>query len=311
MENSNLHSEQDDFLAQWLDGNLSDDDLKTMVGDEDFLLYKKLKKGTEILSTLELMDTTNTFSDIQKKIQAKKTRKSRFKRTLHWALPIAASFLLVFAGYTFFGNNQLKIATSYAEQKELTLIDGSQVVLNAKSVLEYDKSDWESKREVRLKGEAFFNVEKGSTFKVITENGTVAVLGTSFSVNSAKNYFEVMCYEGRVKVLLADDSMVLGPNMTIRKTKGTVNESAVPLGESPSWLVGESSFKSAPLIYVIHALERQFQLKFDTTEIDENALFTGSFGHKNVEVALAAVFKTMRIHYSRENGNVLVLSPYE
>ena len=311
MEKSNLHNEQDDFLAQWLAGNLSDEDLKIRVGAEDFLLYKKLQTGTELLGELEQMDTANTFSNIQRKIQAKKARKSGLKRRLQWALPIAASFLLVFAGYKFFGNDQIKTTTSYAEQKELSLLDGSQVALNAKSTLEYDKSDWEANREVHLKGEAFFKVEKGSTFKVITENGIVAVLGTSFSVNSAKDYFEVMCYEGRVRVLLANDSVVLGPNMTVRGTKGEVNESSVSLGESPSWLHGESNFKSVPLIYVIDALERQYQLEFDTTKIDENALFTGSFGHKNVEVALAAVFKTMRIHYSRENGNVLALSPYE
>jgi len=311
MEKSNLHNEQDDFLAQWLAGNLSDEDLKIRVGVEDFLLYKKLQKGTELLGSLEQMDSANTFSNIQRKIQAKKARKSGLKRTLQWALPIAASFLLVFAGYKFFGNDQLKMATSYAEQKEISLLDGSLVVLNAKSTLDYSKSNWESNREVHLKGEAFFRVEKGSTFKVITENGTVAVLGTSFSVNSAKDYFEVVCYEGRVKVLLANDSVVLESGMTIRKMKGTVNEGSVSLGESPGWLHGESSFKSVPLIYVIDALERQYQLDFDTTKIDENVLFTGSFGHKNVEVALAAVFKTMRIQYSRENGNVLALSPYE
>ncbi|MEM7087800.1 MAG: FecR domain-containing protein [Bacteroidota bacterium] len=311
MEKSNIHNEQDDFLAQWLAGNLSDEDLKNRVGTEDFLLYKKLQKGTNVLGDLEQMDTTHTFSHIQRKIQARSTRKIGIKRTLRWALPIAASFLLVFAGYKFFGNDQLKTETSYAEQKELTLLDGSRVVLNAKSALDYNNRNWELKREVRLKGEAFFKVEKGSRFSVITENGTVAVLGTSFSVNAADDYFEVMCYEGRVEVLFAEDSTVLGPNMTLRKTKGRVDENSVALGESPDWLRGESSFKSVPLLYVIDALERQYHLEFDTTKIDESALFTGSFGHENVKVALAAVFKTMRIQYSRENGNVLVLSPYE
>ena len=311
MEKSKIHNEEEDFLAQWLAGNLSDEDLKIQVGVEDFLLYKKLQKGTDMLGALDQMDNVTTFSEIQRKIEAKKSRKSGVKRTLQWALPIAASFLLIFAGFKFFGNDQLKVTTAYAEQKEINLLDGSQVVLNAKSTLDYNKNNWEADREVHLKGEAFFKVKKGSTFKVITENGTVAVLGTSFSVNSAKDYFEVLCYEGRVKVLLANDSVVLGPNMTIRSTNGKVNESSVSLGDSPSWLLGESSFKSVPLLYVIDALERQYQLEFDTTKIDENALFTGSFTYENVAVALAAVFKTMRIQYSNENGNVLVLSPYE
>jgi len=311
MEKEHLHNEADDFLAQWIAGNLSDQELEDRVGVEDFLLYKKLQKGTELLGTLDQMDNSNTFSEIQRKIEAKKTRKSGLKRTLQWALPIAASFLLVFAGFKFFGNDQLKVTTAYAEQKEISLLDGSQVVLNAKSALHYSKNNWESNREVHLNGEAFFKVEKGSTFKVITENGTVAVLGTSFSINSSKNYFEVLCYEGRVEVLLPNKSVILGPNMTVRSTKGQVNESSVSLGESPNWLLGESNFKSVPLIYVIDALERQYQLEFDTAKIDENALFTGSFTHDNVAVALAAVFKTMRIQYSNESENVLVLSPYE
>ena len=42
MENQNLHSNEDTFLAQWLEGNLTDTELKKCISEADYnacLLY--------------------------------------------------------------------------------------------------------------------------------------------------------------------------------------------------------------------------------------------------------------------------------
>jgi transmembrane sensor len=42
--------------------------------------------------------------------------------------------------------------------------------------------DWSKERTLSLEGEAFFEVQKGSKFSVVTSDGIVEVLGTSFDV---------------------------------------------------------------------------------------------------------------------------------
>lgn len=310
MENTDSNKEQDFFLAQWMDGKISDDDLRSKVSEADYLTYKKLQEGIKVFETLE-QTNGETFDAIQNKIQKSNRSDNGRSRKRRWMLPVAASVLILMGMYFFFGNNTTRYATSFAEQKTITLPDHSQVVLNARSSLQFDGDDWTDRREVFLEGEAFFSVEKGSKFRVKTANGSVEVLGTVFNVNATLDYFEVNCYEGKVEVITYGDSSVLTQAMSVRKIDGNAVEQDVPSDSSPSWLHGESSFKSVPLIYVIDALERQYDLKFNTNKIDVQNIFTGSFGHENRDVALATVFKTMRIHYQMDENNVIVLSPYE
>jgi len=63
------------------------------------------------------------------------------------------------------------------------------VVLNSKSTISFNKTDWKNNRQLTLDGEAYFKVEKGSTFTVNTNNGSVTVLGTQFNVNSTRRFF--------------------------------------------------------------------------------------------------------------------------
>ena len=47
---------------------------------------------------------------------------------------------------------------------------------------QFDKKRFTDERIIQLRGEAFFEVEKGSRFVVQTGKGAVEVLGTSFNV---------------------------------------------------------------------------------------------------------------------------------
>jgi len=302
-ENKNSAIENEVFLAQWLEGTISDEELKNSVSDEDFKAYKKIKKGILVLDELE-KPMAYSFNSIQNKIQQKK-KESLMKQSVRWGISIAASMLMLFGLFSTFSKQDIKIETSFAEQKTILLLDGSEVVLNAKSEISYRKDTWEDKREVLLKGEAYFKVKKGSTFTVKTNFGDVTVLGTQFNVNAANNYFEVTCYEGRVKVTNNNNVYILKPSDSFRKINGHAVEETHTLINSPTWVHGETSFKSVPLKYVIIALEKQYNIKIDANTIDDTLIFTGSFSHEELDIALASVFKTMNIKYQKkENGIV-------
>jgi len=93
---------------------------------------------------------------------------------------------------------------AHEESKRHVLPDGSVVLLNSNSQISYVIN--EEVREVKLKGEAFFKVEKGIVpFVVRTPYGQVKVLGTAFNVNSNNEELEVEVDEGEVEVQANDE----------------------------------------------------------------------------------------------------------
>lgn len=297
--------EEDRFLAKWLEGGISDQELQNLVSEEDFISYKNIKNGLDVIDGLN-RPTNPSFEIINSRIdQNKKVNKSN--GNYKWVLSIAASFLVLFGILFVFNSQEVSIETSFAEQKEFSLPDGSEVVLNAKSEISYNENDWETNRIINLKGEAYFKVKKGSRFTVSTLSGKVEVLGTQFNVNNSGQYFDVVCYEGSVKVTNNKKEYLLSPGNSVRKINGNDPEEYNSNNQFPSWTKGESSFVSVPIKYVILELEKQYNIEIDSNNIDDSIIFTGSFSHKNLKIALASVFNTMDIKYMKEENGILRL----
>jgi len=301
-ESKLIHKENDTFLAKWLDGTLTDQKLKNLVSEEDYISYQKIKIGMQVLSELE-KPIAPSFAKIQKKINLKKKAKQR-KLIVNWSISVAASVLVLIGIFTNFNAKQINIVTNFTEQQSTTLLDGSEVVLNAKSKISYQESDWKTNRILTLDGEAYFKVKKGSTFTVQTFNGKVTVLGTQFNVNSNEDYFQVTCFEGSVKVTDNYNDYILEPGSVFRKINGNSGVLFPTSEAAPSWINGESKFKSVPLKYVILDLEKQYNIAIDDSEINNSVIFTGSFTHSDLKTALASVFKTLNIKYHKKNNKI-------
>ena len=302
MEKTNLHTDSETFLAQWLAGELTDKELKDLVSEADYVAFLKLKKGLDISEQLNA-STDDSFAKIQNRI-SRKTTKVRPLNT-RWAIGIAASIIVLLGVFSFLNTSEINVVTGYGEQKTIALLDGTEVILNANSRLIYDEDNWDNERKLSLEGEAYFKVTKGETFVVETEHGSVTVLGTQFNVNAAKNYFDVVCYEGKVGVKTYDSEHILLPEDGVRKVDGYHVEHPAITDKMPTWIHGESTFKSVPLYQVIKALEDQYQIRFDTDYINRTEIFTGSFPHDSLDIALKTVFQTLNISYNeKEKRNI-------
>ena len=167
---------------------------------------------------------------------------------------VAAS-ILVLLGIFYFLNQPEKYVSGIGEQLAIILPDNSKVILNANSTLSFNKNNWNENRNLNLNGEAYFKVEKGSDFVVETKEGKVTVLGTQFNVKTDTDFFEVICYEGKVKAETNTLNTILIKGDAFRKMKGSLPEKWMISAVEPSWKKGESSFKSVPLEYVIKALK--------------------------------------------------------
>ncbi|MEQ8217334.1 MAG: FecR domain-containing protein [Arenibacter sp.] len=295
---------QENYLAKWLNNELTEEELVKFKETKEYASYLKLREATDNLVAPDF-DMAKAWEDLNKH---KATTKSKviklnpYKKYLGIAAAIAAIFV---ASFLYYGSLNEEISTQYAERAEIVLPDASEVQLNADSQISYSKKNWAKKRDIALDGEAFFKVAKGKRFTVITENGTVTVLGTQFNVENRKGYFEVACYEGLVSVVYNEEEIKLPAGNSLVVINGELQALAIPNAKEPSWIRNESSFKSIPLKFVLDEFQRQFNIEVATENIDANQLFTGSFSNTDKELALQSISTPSQIKFKLEGNKVL------
>ena len=139
-------------------------------------------------------------------------------------------------------NGYCVVSTPAATTTLVTLSDGTRVMLNANSTLEYPASfDDAEVREVRLKGEAHFEVTKNPHRPFVVKAGEMQtqVLGTIFDVKAyRKDAPKVTLMQGKVKVSNADTEVEMRPGQTatLQADKIVVSKASSSVSD---WLEGD------------------------------------------------------------------------
>lgn len=139
-------------------------------------------------------------------------------------------------------NGYCVVSTPAATTTLVTLGDGTRVMLNANSTLEYPASfDDAEVREVRLKGEAHFEVTKNPHRPFVVKAGEMQtqVLGTIFDVKAyRKDAPKVTLMQGKVKVSNADTEVEMRPGQTatLQSDKIVVSKASPSASD---WLEGD------------------------------------------------------------------------
>ena len=147
------------------------------------------------------------------------------------------------------------VSTPAATTTLVTLSDGTKVMLNANSTLEYPASfddaatdkgndaadESHQVREVRLKGEAHFEVTKNPHRPFVVKAGEMQtqVLGTIFDVKAyRKDAPKVTLMQGKVKVSNADTEVEMRPGQTatLQSDKIVVSKAT---SSASDWLEGD------------------------------------------------------------------------
>lgn len=283
-----------EILKKWLEANgpaPKELDAELIRAVEEAGTLKTPKEG------LGLEDAWNTFADAQG-LHETIVKKPSWRKYV----AIAATVIIILTGGWMMMRPQAKSLTHFhtplAEHVTTKLPDGSTVIINAASSLDFDAQNWDEDRSVTLKGEAFFEVAKGETFTVHTSLGQVEVLGTSFNVYAREKTFKVACITGKVKVisdknsdLAVEDILTPGHIFTQKNDSvGTVNQISF---EAPdSWRKGAFNFENEPLNEVIAVMERQFGIQIDL-DIESGRMYTGNFTIDDLEEAFVSVAKPM------------------
>lgn len=185
----------------------------------------------------------------------------------------------------------IQARTGEAERRELTLPDGSVVLLNQLSELTFHEND--SERFVTLQGEAFFDVKRqeGKPFVIQSGDARISVLGTSFNVRAyaGEARVEVTVSTGKVRVESApapEQKAVLEAGQAAVFQNDTYAIDLVETGaaNADAWKTRRLRFDETTLTEVAGALERYFgvPVRFDDPALGR-CRFSGDYEDPNLE----------------------------
>lgn len=291
--------EKEYLIKKWLANDLTEDELKAFESMEDHALH------TQIIEDASYFKASN-FSKAEsfEKLESRLSKEVPVRK-MSWIRPLmrlAGAFVVgIGIYYLLFSNNLTHVETLASQKTTVELPDASSVTLNALTEISYSKNRWNSNREVHLDGEAYFKVAKGEVFDVITEKGTVTVVGTQFNVKQRANYFEVKCYEGIVKVVAQNTTkeLLAGDTFRLYGDDITYNNTSFQL---PQWTKDVSNFKSVPFSEVIAEMERQYDISITYNTENATRLFSGGFVHDNLDNALKSITEPLELTYTMESS---------
>ena len=197
---------------------------------------------------------------------------------------------------------------------QLTLTDGTKVILNSESELRYPTQFEKNKREVYLVGEAYFDVahNKSAPFKVYSHDNTVEVLGTKFNVSAYEDqeFIATTLVEGSVQIEHLGNSEILEPGYQSMVVRGReeIDVKAVDVSIYTSWIHGVYEFENTELEYIMAQLSRWYNVRIFFEEEDYKGIrFTGAIKREDsFNFALEMIGKIADVDFAIKDGYVLV-----
>jgi transmembrane sensor len=202
-------------------------------------------------------------------------------------------------------------ATSVGERENVTLTDGTQVMLAPASRVRVAPAFGVGRREVYLDGEAYFVVthDAAHPFAVHAGRAVARDIGTRFAVRAYGN-------EREVGVAVAEGAVGLGPIVVGRGAFASVDAHGaaaivpgVDVGRALAWTKGELVFTGVPLRDVLAEVARWYDVDVRLTDPAlGNRRVTASFANEPVDDILAALAAGFGARETR-TGRVVEFTP--
>lgn len=144
------------------------------------------------------------------------------------ALITGLSFSFIVSSDESYPTSEIVVKTPKGQKSEVILPDGTSVWLNSGSSIVYDNKYNIDNRQVRLYGEAFFDVTKNDAlpFTASTSDVQVQVHGTAFNLKAYEEdgFIDVSLLRGHVTVLSSNNRLLadLSPNQKVTISRNTL-----------------------------------------------------------------------------------------
>lgn len=300
--------------------NLSMKDYR-MTEREKRVLWEEIDKKT-ITEQLNVSETKVIPINPLGNLRTPETKKRNFQ----WLRVAAVLLVLMVASVLIlekYGPEQKEVAetmtqkaTALGMKSEITLSDGTVVVLNSGSKLSYLPNFTDKSRVVYLEGEAYFDVAKDPKRPFTVHTGDVATtaLGTEFNINGYQdqnNGIQIALVEGKVQVKSnhISEDFILSPGEMAHY--GPIAKSmAIAKFDTKAvtaWKEGSLYFAHAHEAEVFKRIERWYGVDIHLTNASEKKWdYSAEFKGQNIHQVLTSLGFTMAFDYKVKNSNVYI-----
>ena len=300
-------------VAVWL----SSEEGMNWISDNSDEIFRKL---TESESEVDV-PTEEMLENIHRQIRMLiRKRKLRRIASVAAAVLLPVLFISVFwininsrVGNILFASSEtVSESAVLGERKVVVFQDGTKVYLNAGSKLSYPSFWTLSDRDVRLEGEAFFQVEKNPKRPFVVDmNGvSLTVYGTRFNAKAypQDDAVEVVLFDGDVVFNAVGKDYDMEPSEQLAYSRSTGNVEIISL-KSPNdqilWTENVIMFRNNTLREIAEVLSRWYNVKF---EVEDELLYSRTFtlktDHQPLHVLLEEMEYVSDLHFEVD-GNVV------
>lgn len=307
MENS---EGMEELLLKYIRGNASVEEVALVeewmeASEENRKLARQVQLldwAVDIARISTKVNVESSLADIHNRIgQWKKENRYEaiFRRMQRAAailfIPLVVSWCILYFGSDSQRTEMLEIKTNPGMTTSVELPDGTVVVLNSSSLLQYPSRFSGKERKVKLIGEAFFSVTKDSEKPFVVDalnNSKIKVYGTEFNIEayeesktvqttlvSGKVSFDYLEGGKRKNLMMRPGQKVI---YNIAQNKVIVKKANVDV--ETCWKDGRLIFKDTPFEDVLKSLSKRYNVTFvlKNTALKRNS-FTATFTKQRLE----------------------------
>lgn len=258
----------------------------------------------------------SAYPQLEKRLNSHR-RRLTIVRSLAAAAAVVLLCVSVWTAYLYWQPASIETVSTLAETRVVLLPDGTSVTLNHFSSLSYPERFKSDNREVKLNGEAYFEVtkDKKHPFIVQTEVVDVQVLGTHFNVDAYHNNPDVRTtlLTGSVAVSNKNNSerMILKPNEVAiyNKVEHKLTRKILENAKNEiSWRDGEFIFDNMPLQDIARELSNSFGTTIHVADSAlQNYRITARFRNgEDLRTILSVLHNAGYLNYSQNNQQVII-----
>ncbi len=260
-------------------------------------------------------DTKKALNEVLKKTKHKSSF-DNIRKFGYRALKIAATVLIIISlgtitkyAYNWWEKENFETFDSGNNVVSVSLSDGSKIWLNKYSELKAPKIFKSAKREVFLKGEAYFEVAKNpkKPFTICARNTITEVLGTSFNLKAKESdsvvsicvvtgkvaFFQKNKEENKIVLLPGEKGLYYVSNNQLLKKSINTNSNFI------AWKTGKLQFKNASLAEVCYALSDYYKvdIMIPPDAAEKKFSYSGNFINAPLKETLDIIGLTLGIKF--------------
>jgi ferric-dicitrate binding protein FerR (iron transport regulator) len=231
-------------------------------------------------------------------------------RRIKWAVAAAIIFLTSIGVWQYIRTSaKLVMQTAFGETRQEVLPDGSEVMLNANTTLDYRKWKEGTDREVWVNGEAFFHVKKTAQktrFIVHTGHFDVVVTGTRFNVLNRSNKNNVLLQEGSVTIQGKGQQVQMKPGEYVEYNSTGIQKKEVKNAPVLAWMEHKFDFEYTPLKEVASMITEIYGVKVTLDKAVADSTISGVMPNDNLDVFLQTLGALPEYDVERTDKEILI-----